>query len=508
MGDAQGKFTPGISEPSIMQWLSLTRADPCRLLDDHPLALETGSRFLSSRQQHDLEHTILSLTEAIYLPHTRDTPSPFPNIVHTFYFLTLSLSSRANQLRRPEDVKSCIRYFRYLHRQWHEISMKFLVPVTTALVHALAVQVDLDVGDVDQDIEEMAGLCDELLNSNISLQSLTDAIADFARAISVHFKDVQQKGCSEKVTDCLRKATVRLPSLHQVSIVLTLALYDRFVVAPSDDDYEEAMVTLDRILTFRRSGDGPSPYRKEVLRLAAMFAYARFNAYGKPEHFEHAIYRFRILLDAMSIGDPDRANIIKRLSDLEQLRFDGTPNTQDALSIPPKSAKLPSFRDLIASLPDPMAIKAKSVQTSGKHIDALKASYINQLTDVANIEDGIKYCRHLLVLYPRSQLASAAQFALVGLLHRAFERTHEIEYLNEAISATRDAINTTIPLHSRVAFLVRFTSFLSARLELLHREEDLHELMQLFPTVADYSVANLHDQHPISFHWAIIARRF
>jgi len=517
MSDAQGKFTPGTSEPSIRQWLSLTRADPRRLLDDHPLALGTGSRFLSSRQQHDLEHTILSLTEAIYPPRTRDTPSPFPNIVHTFYFLTLSLSSRANELRRPEDVKSCIRYFRYLHRQWHEISMKFLVPVTTALVHALAVQVDLELGDVDQDIEEMADLCDELLNSNISLQSLTDAIADFARAISIHFKDIQQeshfkdiqqKSCSEKVTDCLRKATVRLPSLHQVSIVLTLALYDRFVVAPSNDDYEEAMVTLDRILTFRGSRDGPSPYRKEVLRLAAMFAYARFNAYGKPDHFEHAIYRFRILLDVMSIEDPDRADIIKRLSDLEQLRFDGTANTQNALSISPESAKLPSFGDLIASLPDPMAVNAKSIRTSERHIDALKASYINQLPDVANIEDGIKYCRRLLVLYPRGQLASAAQFALVSLLHRAFERTHEIEYLNEAISATRDAINTTIPLHSRVAFLVRFTSFLSARLELLHREEDLHELMQLFPTAADYSVANLHDQHPISFHWASIARRF
>ena len=145
---------------------------------------------------------------------------------------------------------------------------------------------------------------------------------------------------------------------------------------------------------------------------------------------------------------------------------------------------------------------------SGNHVDVLRVSYIKQLTDIANIEDGIKYCRHLLVLYPRTELASAAQFALVSLLHRAFECTHKIEYLNDAISTTRDGINTTMPLHSRVAFLVRFTSFLSARLELLGHEEDLHELMQLFPTATDYSVANLHDQHPISFHWASIARRY
>ena len=69
--------------------------------------------------------------------------------------------------RRPEDVKSCIRYFWCLHQQWHEVSMKFPVPVAIALVHALVMQVELEIGDVDEDIEEMAGLCDELLNSDI-----------------------------------------------------------------------------------------------------------------------------------------------------------------------------------------------------------------------------------------------------------------------------------------------------------------------------------------------------
>jgi len=82
--------------------------------------------------------------------------------------------------------------------------MKFPVPVAIALVHTLAMQVELEIRDVDEDIEEMAGLCDELLNSDISIQSLTNPITDFARAIDRHFNDsFEWKICSGKVTDCL-----------------------------------------------------------------------------------------------------------------------------------------------------------------------------------------------------------------------------------------------------------------------------------------------------------------
>jgi len=265
MGDAQGKleFTSDISESSIRQWLSLPRADPRRLFYVHCLELGTGSRFLSSRQQGDYGQSIINLTKAIYFPHTRDTPSSFPNIVKIFYYLTLALFFRVTESRRPEDVKSCIRYFRYLHGQWHEVSMKFRLPVATALVHALAVQVELELGDVDQDIEEMADLCDELLSSDISTRSLADPIMAFALVTVAHFTDPPEwKICPEKVTDCLRKTIVRHPGLHNVSIALAKSLHTRFVVAPSDDDYEEGMAIVDRMLTFCGSGDEPSPLRR------------------------------------------------------------------------------------------------------------------------------------------------------------------------------------------------------------------------------------------------------
>ena len=373
MGDAQGKleFTPNISESSITQWLLSPRADPRCLFHVDCLALGTGSRSLLSRQQGDLEQDVLSLTKAIYLPHTQDTSSSLPNIVQIFYYLALEVFLHVMESRRSEDVECCIRYFRYLHEQLHEFSMKFPLPVTTVLVHSLAVHIELELGDVDQDIKEMADLCDELLNSDLSIQSLTRPIADFARAVRFYScKDIPKwKNLSEKVMDCLRKATVRLPGLHRVSILLAESLYNRFVVTPSDDDYKEGMVSLDKTLMFRGSGDEPSPFRVEELKLAAMFANARFDAYGKPEHLEHAIYRFRTLLDGTSLEDPDRARIIKRLSDLERLRFNGTANSQDALSISSDFLKLPSFHDLIDTLPEAMADKPNLMKTLRKHVD-------------------------------------------------------------------------------------------------------------------------------------------
>ena len=349
--------------------LPLLRTDPCRLLHVCCLGLGTLERFLSSKQQGDLEQSILSFTEAIFLSPARETP-PSLNIVRIFHSLALCFFFRVKKSRRPEDVKCCVKYLRYLHGQWHEL--------TTFLVHALAMQVELELGDVDEDIEEMANLCGELLNSDISIESLTDPIADFARVIDLHFNDPpgpESKILSEKAIDCLRNAIVRLPGLHQVSFVLARSLYNRFDVAHSTDDYEEGIRILDRLITFRGSGDGPSPYREDALGLAAFFADTRFTAYGKPEYLEHAIYRYRAFLDGTSIEDPNRAKITGLLSYFEALRLDGKANALDALSIAFESARPPLFRDLISDFPETMAVEPYPIEAFTKHIHALGASY-------------------------------------------------------------------------------------------------------------------------------------
>ena len=388
--------------------------------------------------------------------------------------------------------------------------MNFPLPVTSALVHVLAVQVELEVGDVYQDIDEMADLCDELLNSDISIQSLTGPIAVFTRVIHRHLdnKFFEYEVCSEKATDCLRQAIVRLPSLHEASIVLSRSLYNRFYSTPSNEDYEEAMSILDRILTFRDSGDKPSPYREEALKRAAMFANIQFHVYGKPEDLEHAIYRHRAMVDGTSVNDPHRAVKTDHLSYFEGLRLEGTTNARDAGFVPSKSGKLLLFRELIVSLPEAMSVEPNSTEAFKNHTYALNPFHIDQLTDVANIEDGIKYCRLILVSYPRSHLTTAAQNSLGILLDRAFQLTHNIEYINEAIAFTRDGINAVDLLEPRVALIGWLISFLAIRLELLSRKEDVDELMQLIPTVVDHSFGGPHGQLTLSFFWATTARRF
>ena len=429
-----------------------------------------------------------------------DASSAFLIIVQPFYYLALKIFFRAVDTRWPEDVKCCIRYFRYLHGQWPEVSMKLFLPVTTALAQALAVQVDLELGDVDEDIEEMANLCDELLDSDIPIRFVIIPIADLATATSVYLKDyLDWKMRSNKAMNCLKKAILRLPDLHETFVVLAQSLYHRFDVAPSDGDYEKGMAILDGILTFRDSRGEPSLYREEALRWAAVLAHGRFHAFGKPEHLEHAIYRYRAMVDGTPIEDPNRAVYIDRLSQLEESRLDGTANTHSSLSIAPESGNLPSFRELIDSFPGPMAAKPDSM-THVKYLDAL-VSHLDHLTDVAYIEDGIKYCRLLL---SRGMIAFTAQTALGMLLLRAFRLTHKIEYLNDAISSVRDGIDSFDSLSKRVSLAGGLVLFLSIRLDLRHHEEDLHELMQLFPTVADYTSRDL----PISFRCASIARRY
>ena len=66
--------------------------------------------------------------------------------------------------------------------------MKFPIPVMAVLAQTLAVQVELNLGDVDEDIEEITDLCDELLNSDISVEFVINPIADLASAIKVYLK--------------------------------------------------------------------------------------------------------------------------------------------------------------------------------------------------------------------------------------------------------------------------------------------------------------------------------
>jgi len=414
----------------------LPRSAPSHAPGVFGLAMMRFGHYLLSNQQDNLEQSILGFTEAILsLPLSL----PFPNINQAFHSLTQVIHRRAEKSRHPEDVKCSTIYIRYLRGLPH-VPDPFSFPVTAHLVCSLALQAELKLGDVDENIEEMADLCDELLDSDISTDSLTRPILQFARTVYTRVEEcLGVKIPSEKVISCLRRVVIRLPDTR-VSIVLAVCVLRRFETTASDDDYHEGMAILDKVINFRGPGDAPSRYQAKALKAAIVFSLVRFFRSGKPEHLEQAIHINRTLLDRLSLEHLDCDEVIKQHSFLQGLRLDGTgvaPKSENSTS---ESGMLPSFRDLTASLPE-LSAKPLPTTTYSRHLSALLFS-INRLTDVADIEDGINYCRQLLASYPDHLLTHDARRALANLLRRAFECTNEIEYLNRAISASRDSLNT------------------------------------------------------------------
>ncbi len=499
----------------------LPRSAPTHASDVYHLATAKLGRYelLLGQPEDDLEESILGFTEAILsFPLRRDSPLQLPNISSILHSLTYAISLRIEKSRHPEDIKCSVIYYRYLRGLPPDIHDPFSIPVRDSLVFALASQVDLELGDKDQDIEEMADLCDELLNSDTSTDSkfLTKPIMAFADIALNRTETVTEtltaRIPSEKVIGCLQRATIRLPDFHKVSIALVKSLLGRFEITFSEDDYNEGMAILDEIISFRGPGDVPSPKRTLALCCAARFSSVRFWRFGKPEYLEQAIYFNRTLLDELlSLEDPNRDWVDWAIDDrlmLQNSRFDGSNVPLDLESAMPSfkfSGKLPSFQDLTASLPE-LSIKPLPKTTMNKHFIALLPIAIGRRTDLADIEDGVNYCRQLIASNPNDRLAAYAPVALGNLLHRAFECTRDTKYLDEAISAARNNFNTANRRSLRFLSLDRLIGSLYIRHRFLNFREDSDEIIQLLAfSVENQGIESLRLTHLCL--WAVVARK-
>ena len=469
---------------------------------------------MMTRQQDDLDQSILHFTEAILLSPPQGSWLQYVYVVETFNNIAFAIFLRADEFRQPEDVNCCITFLRYIHGQWNGVpsGTYFHYPVTETLICSLAIQVKLGLGE-DQEIEEMAELCNERFSSDVMTVYLTDAIKAFASAVNARLEPTSERPPpSEDVIGCLRKATLREPDLHIVSIALAGSLLVRFGRTVSDDDYKEGMAVVDKIIRFRGPESRPSPYLGEALDLAVKFDMNQFTVDGKPEHLENAISRLGTYLDSTSHEQSSHPVRLRTLSLLKGWRSHGSKITsfnQYAQSITSEFATLPSFRDLITSLHELSPVKQLPNATFSKHVNALNPMNIKSLTDLADIEDAVKYCRQLLASHPGSKVAPFARKALPNLFRHAFDITNEIKYLDEAIAAARDHINTAPERHFfRNVSLLELISCLSIRFRLSNRRQDLNELMDAYTIVSKLENATFIDKYSSSCKWASSARRF
>jgi len=475
---------------------TLPRASPMRIGCTQALASALDERYMLSTQEDDLEQSILHYTEAIFLPGHWDRHHP--NIAQNFCSIASLLVLRAMHTIQPEDVKRPIIYLRYLRARSPKAFNISPDEVNELLVSALVLQVGLELGDVVQDIEEIAGLVLELLNSGIWTIS-TATVNSFAEVVKLrHGRWGEGKEPSAKAIDCLRKAGIRLPDSDGLSIALASTLLDRFCLAYSNDDYEEGTAILDKFLTSHAPEDGPSQYQ-EALQLISTFAQVRLNASWKPEHLEETIHRFQTWLPWIPLEDPFRPYVVDYLTYLQSMHFRdfGVGGLQEEHSCDPVLSVQPSFWDLVASL------KSPSMATELQRLYALFSAF--HMTDMAEIEEAIEPCRLLLASFHPGDLYKSLAVGVLGiLLLRTFEFTNDVEYVNEAISILREGLN--LPNANSFGVVQLFIIFLSIRLDLRHSREDLGEIMQLYQKVADYRGTKIPDRFLLSCNWAQLGR--
>jgi len=483
---------------------TLPRTSPIRIAFIQALAIALNGRYYLLGQVDDLEQSILHYTEAIFLP--RHWGGHFPNVAHNLFLIAQLLLFRAVYTVHPEDVKRSVIYLRYLGEQ--SLEAFYITPdmVREPLVWALTLQVSMGLGDSMQDIEEMASLILELFNSDISTTS-TVIIAAFA-CVAI-FRLFDRRGGQEplgKVIDCLQKAKIRLPlaDSDELSLMLasTLFVRSRFQTAYSDDDYKEGTAILDKILTSHLPGDIPTD-RPELLQgalvFAAMGASARWQASGRPDHFEEAIYRSRNCLPWIPLGNPFRPILIQHLAMLEYFRFHyfGVGRGQGVNPYDPTIFGLPSFWDLIESVESPSEV------TETQHSLALYLAFFT--TDTDEIEPAIEVCRRLLDYFPIKFVGTSFAFSQFAyLLLRGFECTNNIEYVDEAITILHEDPNF---LDEKGSGILRILiELLSTRFNIRRSREDLDEIVQLYQMVADRRRHIITFRFLNSCEWAELAR--
>jgi CHAT domain-containing protein/tetratricopeptide (TPR) repeat protein len=469
-------------------------------------------RHKMSHDERDLDKSILQFTQYILHPF-HPVSKDGPNLIAAFFFLTATLLRRTLNSRPPvaSNIEYCIECFYYLR----DLSLEaFGVPrdhVTALLVRALSLKIAPGSAraDVMTTLKQMTALCRELLTSGDLTELPVLAIKALARVVVSSPLAGLDTRPLDQLIECLREANARLPDLHFIPSAFSLCLYTRFKATKSNDDYDDAITILDKIIASHSSADNPGLRSRvqDAASLAAMLAYMRFTYYWKPDYLEEAIFRLRIHLNTMPIEDPDRHTFIQDLIDLERQRFNefGVKNPDlEGRSRDPEIIDLPSFSNLTASLVDSSAANL-STEHLIQHHNALKA--MDHITDAADFEEAINYIKLFLTSrLPEDQLAHITALELGDLQYLAFTRTEDIKHLNDSITAYRDLLRMPGAQWVHFRSIQQLVLALLSRFELLKDAKDLDEIIRLSAVAVNDSYTKLPSRFEVACDWAVLAR--
>ncbi|KAH8984990.1 CHAT domain-containing protein [Lactarius hatsudake] len=480
---------------------STPRPHPERSIRLHNLAGLLSSRFIHSDEKEDLDECIVYLTEAILLPHLPSDP-PGDSI----------------ESELPEDVQSSVIYFRYLRDHFKSIET-FDIPrseFATYLVVTLAHQVELGIGDAMQDIEEMTVLCRELLSSDsdISKDYPMEAIMPFSGAIITEFDKKNAKEPPQELIEVLRMATIPQPDLDLVSFALARCLCTRFQMTFANDDYEEAIPILDRIIASRPPGDSLNAMRDKAIWMIVSLVLARTTTNPNPEDLENPIYRLRALLSTPFLEDSYRSAITEILRSYEKKRFEYFGVTTSLAESPSGD---PDAVTTHSSSQRPATFEWGIAKSSGDPEDERTQLLHELLTsirndEVSNIEEAVEYGRTLSSSsHSSDRYPSIPVYYFAEILLESFQRGNNSEYLDDAITTYRNVLG--MPGIQRIRHLATLglLGSLGKHIQLpghKRHQQDLDEMMPLFLEIVNDQSARVSVRLQFSVTWAHNARRF
>jgi hypothetical protein len=448
------------------------------------MALTQFRQYNRSNQREDLDRAMLHFTQSILL----SCPGRSSFVLHALFFLANALLSppTPNGPNQPEDAIHATKYLFYLRDQPYEIPDVPRHKVTSLLVGALSLQVELGAGNVMQHIREIAVLSRELLTLDTSDFDATGLIILIHGIVVSEISLDAPAQLLDQLIECLREARKHRPDVVQGRLALAATLLCRYNMTSVDDDYEEAASILDEIITNSSPENSQDRFVSVARGLAAALAMARSNVRQTPEDLEEAIYHTHITFSSSSVPEITEGIAEQRFHYFGSI--EGVSSGKSRLSL-----LMPETSELGQAL--------------HKMEDLL--FWIRNNDDTTKIDEVIEKGRFILA--SSSPEAPSPLFNLFSnILDKAFWRTGKIEYLNESISVRRHMIEPPCPQTLRFQILSELSMFLFARSHLFpsYRTQDLDEALDLLSQSVSGTRGNFPERLRLACKWAHIARLY
>ena len=524
------------------------RSHPEHINCVYNLAEVRWARYQLSKDKQDLDKSIVHCTEAIFLPPVFRNGPRLNNAFRLLFHLAFALLVRSDDFEQPEGVKYAIEYLRYLRGLLLDsVYIRIPIPsylVTSSLIQALRIQVELESEDASRNIKEMVVLCRELLTTDIPAEVFPiDAFKSLDLAVGAEFIRGRSIQLLDEVVECLRHAAkVCPPGTSRTRILFALAnqLVIRFMETHSKDDYEEATALLERILDPNRSGDCPDSIRDSAPELATGLAYARSVIFRDPEDLEVTISRLRTSLGTSSsfVDEGLRLEITEILAIQTRKRFSlysHAESLEEADAYTSQVVDLSSSRgaeksgglfmesdavresysmtrmvEKIRYLEELLSVTPPGTEHHKKCLEILANWYETKLlrtNDISDIEESIKYSRLSLGATHSSDPWRINPLTFLrNILKLAFEITGKISYLDESITLGYDILELRSAQHAHFHATQTLVQCLLVRDMFLGREENLHEAIRLISTAIDDQYVQEPERFLLSCWWAILAR--